>query len=113
MLRKVCLSLGFVVLIAAAGLAQTAQLCGLGSDPGGKIVVGAKIVMTDLATLGERSTVTNGSGLYAFTLMPASRYRMVVQASGFQTETQDGIVLTVAQSTELNIHLRVVKVEEQ
>src|SRR5260370_38487547 len=102
MLRKVCLSLGFVVLIAAAGLAQTAQLSGLVSDPGGKIVVGAKIVMTDLATLGERSTVTNGSGLYAFTLTPATRDRMVVQASCVHTVPQGCMDPTVSTSTQPN-----------
>src|SRR5258708_28954898 len=98
MVRKVYLLLMLAVLGTSFGLAQTAQVSGFVSDPGGQNLVGAKVTMTDLATQAELNAVTNGSGLYAFTLLPASHYRMVVQAAGFQTETRDDIVLTVAQS---------------
>jgi outer membrane receptor protein involved in Fe transport len=113
MVRKAYLLLTLAMLGTSFGLAQTAQVSGFVSDPGGQNVVGARVTMTDLATQAELNAVTNGSGIFAFTLLPASHYRMVVQAAGFQTETRDDIVLTVAQNTKLNFHLVVGEVRQQ
>jgi hypothetical protein len=112
MVRKVFLLLLLTLSGASFGLAQTAQVSGFVSDPSGQNVVGAKVTMTDQATQVELNAVTNGSGLYAFTL-PASHYRMVVRAVGFQTETNDDIVITVAQNTKINLQLRVGQVQQQ
>ncbi|HTF67702.1 MAG TPA: carboxypeptidase-like regulatory domain-containing protein, partial [Edaphobacter sp.] len=112
MVRKVFLLLLLTLLGASFGLAQTAQVSGFVSDPSGQNVVGAKVTMTDQATQVELNAVTNGSGLYAFTL-PASHYRMFVRAVGFQTETKDDIVITVAQNTKINFHLLVGQVQQQ
>ncbi|MCU1247892.1 MAG: hypothetical protein JWQ49_921 [Edaphobacter sp.] len=112
MVRKVFLLLLLTLSGASFGLAQTAQVSGFVSDPSGQNVVGAKVTMTDQATQVELNAVTNGSGLYAFTL-PASHYRMVVRAVGFQTETKDDIVITVAQNTKINLQLRVGQVQQQ
>jgi outer membrane receptor protein involved in Fe transport len=112
MIRRIFLCLSSLLLSATACLAQTAQLSGFVSDPSGKIVNGAKVTMTDTATSQERTALTNGSGLYAFTLLTPSRYRLVVQASGFKTETQEGIVLSVGQSTEVNVRLSLGEVSQ-
>jgi Carboxypeptidase regulatory-like domain/TonB dependent receptor/TonB-dependent Receptor Plug Domain len=112
MIRRILLCLSASMLSVTASLAQTAQLSGFVSDPAGKVVNGAKVTMTDTATSQQRTTLTNSSGLYAFALLVPSRYRMVVQASGFKTETQEGIVLSVGQSTEVNMQLMLGDVAE-
>ncbi|HTF71692.1 MAG TPA: carboxypeptidase-like regulatory domain-containing protein [Edaphobacter sp.] len=75
MVRKVYLLWMFIAFGTSFGFAQTAQVSGFISDPGGQNVVGAKVTMTDQATQVELNAITNSSGLYAFTL-PASRYRI-------------------------------------
>jgi hypothetical protein len=100
-LRKVFLLSVLTLLSTSFGLAQTAQVSGFVSDPSGQNVVGARVTMTDEAKQVELNAVRNGSGLYAFTL-PASHYQMVVRAAGFQTETKDDVVITVAQNTKIN-----------
>jgi hypothetical protein len=88
-------------------------LSGFVTDPSNKVVPSAAVVMTESATGAERTTVTNGSGLYALTVLPAGTYQLVVSAPGFRTETQKGIVLTVGQRTEINVHLLLGSVTEQ
>ncbi len=98
---------------ASSTFAQTAQLSGFVSDPGDKVVPSASVRVTESATGAERSTSTNGSGLYALTVLPAGRYTLMVTAPGFRTQTQDGIVLTVGQRTEINVHLQIGSVTQQ
>src|SRR5258707_2276790 len=99
MLRKVFLLFVLTLLGTSFGLAQTAQVSGFVSDPSGQNVVGARVTMTDKATQVELNAVTNGSGLYAFTL-PASHYQMGMRAAGVTTETTEYIVIPVALNTK-------------
>ena len=103
----------FLSLSATGTFAQTAQLSGFVTDPSNKVVPSATVMMTESATGAERTTVTNGSGLYALTVLPAGTYQLVVSAPGFRTETYKGIVLTVGQRTEINVHLLLGSVTEQ
>lgn len=71
------------------------------------------MTITDLSTQAQQSTHTNHSGIYAFPILPASRYRLVVQSAGFRTETRDGIVLKVAQSAAINFPLQIGEANDQ
>jgi outer membrane receptor protein involved in Fe transport len=113
MKRYLALVFGFLLCLAPSSFAQNAQLSGFVSDPSGKGIAGARVTMTDIATEAEQTTTTNNAGVYAFAILPASRYRLVVQSSGFRTEIQEGVVLTVAQSTEINVHMQVGQVQQQ
>ena len=114
MKRLLLLAVGCLLCIFPSQmLAQNAQLSGSVSDASERNVVGASVVITDLATEATQHTDTNRSGIYAFPVLPASRYRLTVQAPGFRTETQEGVMLTVAQRAQINVHLQVGEASEQ
>ena len=51
--------------------------------PLGASVAGAKINLTDAATGLQRSTTSNGAGLYQFLDVPPGNYRLDAAATGF------------------------------
>jgi hypothetical protein len=101
----------FVVLIllmaGCSVYAQDAQISGFVKDPSGSVVVNASLTTTNVDTGAERKSSTNESGLYSIPLLPPGKYNMVVQASGFQTQRREGIILEVAQSVRIDYSLEV------
>jgi hypothetical protein len=73
---------GLLLCLTPISFAQNAQLSGFVSDPSGKGIAGARVTMTDIATQAEQTSITNNAGVYAFAILPASRYRLVVKSSG-------------------------------
>jgi len=76
-------------------------------DPSGGIVVGAKVQATETGTNSKYETITNSDGLYAFPVLLPGQYELTVQAQGFQTYAQKGIVINanarVAQNVQLSV----------
>lgn len=84
-----------------------ATLSGVVSDASGGPVVGAKVVIKNLATGDTRELATNADGVYsAPNLLPGS-YDLTVTATGFQTLVQKGITLTVGAEQALNFGLKI------
>ena len=59
------------------------QIRGTVSDSSEALVPGARVTLTDMGTNISQKTTTNSHGLYVFTALPASNYRMLIEASGF------------------------------
>ena len=53
------------------------------------------------------TAVSDTSGQYRFTSLPPSNYSVTAQISGFQTETQTGLVVTLGQIAVVDFHLKV------
>src|SRR5690242_1336479 len=90
------------LLVFASGcLGQTAtgSITGTVVDQADARVVGARVTLTNIETNVPRSVVTNNLGYYSFQLLPATRYRLDVEAPGFKRFTQENITLNVAQAT--------------
>lgn len=81
------------------------QIRGTVSDSSGAIIQGAHVVLTDTGTNVSQKTISNDRGLYVFTALPASNYRMLIDAPGFGPVEKTGIALTVNQQTTLNVTL--------
>ena len=81
------------------------QIRGTVSDSSEALVPGARITLTDTGTNVSQRTTANNRGLYVFTALSASNYRMLIEASGFGTVEKSGIALTVNQQTTLNVTL--------
>jgi hypothetical protein len=91
---------------------DTGSITGQVSDPGGAVVVGATVTITDLGTNSVLKVKTGPNGLYAFPTLRASRYKIAVEAPGFketviaqvELHTQDAlsenVALTVGSSTD-------------
>src|SRR5205823_462814 len=55
----------------------------------------------------ERTVVTNESGNYVITQLPAQTYSIAISAPGFQSQTHEKFVLQVSQEARLDVTLAV------
>src|SRR5919205_24785 len=111
MYRSTRVALGFLFVmlfcVTPAAFAQggTGQLSGNVVDANGAVVPGAKVKLTSLITAQEREAVTNESGDFVFTLLPAGSYKLEITASGFRTVVVDEVKINVTQTTTLPVRL--------
>lgn len=107
--RRSLLALLLLILFAshfvAAQASYQAQLRGVVTDSSGAVVPNAKITITDVGTSIARSVTTNPTGTYALRELRPSNYMVTVEAAGFQTIEQKGVVLAVDQDATLNFTL--------
>jgi outer membrane receptor protein involved in Fe transport len=84
-----------------------ATLTGTVKDSTGGFIPNAQVVITDVATGVTRTVSADGAGLYtAPNLLPGS-YEIRVTATGFSTELQKGVTLTVGAQQVLDFTMRV------
>ncbi len=91
---------------------NTGYISGTVTDKSGAAVVGAEVVITNLAGSLTRSTVTNADGAYVLAALPAGTYNLVITAKGFQKFSAQKIVLNVAEKSRLDVQLTVGAVTE-
>lgn len=104
-----------LVLLASNGFAQqlTGTLSATVSDSAGAVVPNAKITMKNDASGDIRTTVSNGSGYFSITAVQPGSYSVSIEAPGFKTWNQTGIVFSQGDSRTLpNVKLEVGKVTE-
>ena len=103
--NRVLLLAALFALIAfpLPGQEVSAGITGKVSDPTGAAIAGAKVTVSDL----DRGTVwpaeTNGDGIYALPRIPIGRYELKIEAKGFRTAVQHGIVLEMNQRARLDV----------
>jgi len=106
-----------LLLVPALGLAQsqatTGVIEGTVSDPSGAPVAGATVVVKNTATNLERTLASDQDGRFRALLLPIGPYRVTVSSPGFATLVREGIVLTVGQSANLALTLKVSSVQEE
>src|SRR5713226_5038807 len=98
-----------VILFPAALRAQVSggTLSGTITDPSGRAVPRAQIVIKNVATGVERAVTTNTDGFYtAVNLLPGD-YEVTISAQGFNTEVKTGITMNVGaqQTFDLPLHV--------
>src|SRR5207237_4680356 len=107
----------FLALMLAGGTAwakaTTAQISGTVKDQSGAVLPGVEISVTQTATGGKRSTVSNETGNYALPSLPVGPYVLDASLPGFRSYVQTGIVLQVDASPVINIVLQVGQTSEQ
>ncbi len=103
-----CAVLLFLTLSSAAKLsAQTAgTISGHVADATGAVIPGANVVLKNLGTSAERSSVTTGSGDYTFTEVPVGAYSVTVSHGGFKASSSN-VQVQVQQSVRLDYSLQV------
>ena len=108
-----CLSaLHLLLLILCATISTSAQstdatISGVVVDPFGKVIPGAEIVAFNEATGVRYTNSTNGSGIYAVSILPPGQYRVQVSKGGFKTIIKPGVILNVQSAVVLNFTLPV------
>ena len=104
----------FALLFSSPCWAQAAvgEITGSVTDPTGAAVANATIVITNNATDLQRTTTTNGDGIYSAPALPPGRYSVKVNMSGFKSDVRNGIDLQVEQVQRLDFALQIGDVKE-
>src|SRR5260221_12098055 len=82
---------------AMAQAARTSTVVGTVEDPGGAIVVGAKVTLVNTETSIVSAGLTNAEGSYYIPFLPVGNYTLTVEAPGFKRFVQKGIDLGAAE----------------
>lgn len=90
-----------------------ATLTGSVTDPSGGVIPGATVLIHNNDTNSDvRTIVTDSSGNYTVTNLPAGNYTVTVKKEGFRTYTGQNVVLHVAEHRSLNEQLQPGEVTE-
>jgi hypothetical protein len=96
------------------GLAQITggSFTGVVSDASGAAVVDARVEARNLSTNTITATSTTEQGLYDFPLLPAGRYTLSVEKSGFQRGTTGELQLNSGTRPKIDFSLKVGEVSQ-
>ncbi len=109
-LSKRCVS-GLLLCSLICGVAALAQTGGEGAiegtvaDPTGAVIPNATVIATNKATNVSTTRTASSGGLYSTGPIIPGTYSIKVTAAGFQTYTQDNLVVDGLKTTGLNIAL--------
>lgn len=99
----------FIVLAAFAftALAQTnrATIVGTVTDTSGGVVQGATVTITKVDTNTTRTVTTGDDGTYEAPLLDIGNYKVTGSKQGYNTVTQDNVVLQTADRQRVDIQL--------
>jgi hypothetical protein len=91
----------------AQGVGTSAGVRGTVSDATGAVIANAAVQALDANRGQTYDTVTDASGQYLFAVVPPSNYTITAKISGFQTEAQTGLVLTIGRIAVVDFRLKV------
>ncbi len=88
------------------GQAVFGSIIGTVTDNTGAIVPNAKVTITDIGKEIKYETTTNESGNYQQTHLIVGKYRVRVEAQGFQAYVQENVDVNVDAATQVNATLQ-------
>ena len=106
MIRKASVLAGMFALLStlfASAYAQqaTGQITGVVTDPGGALIVGARITVTSQATKVVRQTTTNNEGFFQVLSLPIGEYQVTAEHPGFRKYVAESNALQINQTLRL------------
>src|SRR5688572_26477446 len=92
-----------VLALSTLTLGQTSRgtVSGTVTDPTGAVIAGADVTLTSAATKLNRTTKTNGEGLYRFEAVDPGSYSVKVNATGFGEVVSTGIEVQANQTSDV------------
>src|ERR1700738_75252 len=91
----------------------TGSVLGVVRDSSGAVVVGAKIVATNVQTNFKQETVSGSDGAFRILALPAGTYNLTATAAGFRTFTETGVEVKVNDQLHYDVTLNVGTLSEQ
>ena len=83
---------------------QLATVFGTVTDASGAVISGARVTLLNQGTGLKRDATTDLLGQYRIAGLPIGNYSARVEKEGFQTQVREGIALTSASDTMMNMH---------
>src|SRR5215467_2935392 len=95
-------------------IAQTVagRIVGTVHDSQGAVIPGAAVSAKNLETGAERSALSDESGGFNITGVPAGSYQVSAELTGFQKEVRSGVTLTVGGALRIDFTLTVGTIQE-
>jgi len=109
------LGAGLILVLASLPMAaqsNAGRILGTATDPSGAAVAGAKVTIIDTQRGTSRSLITDDAGAWVAPDLPASVYKIRVEAQGFRTVEQTGVVLEVAKDVRIDLTLQAGQISE-
>ena len=96
-----------LVASATASAQQTSgNITGRIVDAQGAAVPGVSVTARSSQTGFVRTDVSDGEGIYRLTALPVGAYDVTAELSGFATYSRKDVTVNVAQTTDLNLELK-------
>lgn len=95
------------VVPARAQVTTSGKIAGTVLDPSGHAIPGAVVTATDPSISMTRTVKASPSGNYIFPALQPGRYDVSASAKGFATAVYHGIVVNVAQTTDVTVKLSI------
>src|SRR5947209_213278 len=104
---RVC---AFVCLLICSfpSFAQTSfgRISGTVTDPGGAVLSGAPVVITNSETQASRTVNTNDSGFYSATNLPIGTYSVKIEQPGFRKQERSNVQVSADARLTLDFSLQ-------
>ena len=115
MLKQTLLFLSIAAAFAATLSAQTGvgQIQGTLNDAAGAVVPGATVILENAATNIRFQTTSSDVGFFVFPSLVPGEYTVTVTAGGFQTLSQEHVVVDALSVVGLNLALKIGAAAEQ
>src|SRR5271163_1176651 len=106
--RKAFFLLTLIFLFTSAAFCQltTADIVGTVTDATGAVVPNASVALLNLGTNEKRTTQSNTSGDYSFTLLPVGHYSITVKATGFEASITKDLPVEAGDRARADVHLQ-------
>ena len=113
-LKVLAVSCVFLLVGATTSNAQVTfgSVTGLVTDPGGAVIPGAEVELTNSDTRETRVTATGGTGRYTMPQLKPGTYELAVETPGFKRFVRLNIRLQGSQDAEINASLELGEVTE-
>jgi hypothetical protein len=96
----------FIFILAVTASAQNARFTGQVADAQGAVIPQAKIDILNLDTNAHSQATSDDSGVYSVPFLTAGHYRIIADAPGFETFTQE-VNLGMGEGLTFNIQMAV------
>ena len=106
------LTLAFALPRLNAQMGGTGSIQGTITDPSGAAVPTATVTATNVATNAKTVQQTTETGFYSIAALPAGQYTVNVTATGFQSVTQEKVLVDALATITVNLSLQVGSVGE-
>jgi hypothetical protein len=103
----VLLFLNVPVVLRLAAQTNTGEISGTVYDESGGVFPQVEVVVENQNTTAARTTHTDSAGRYSVALLPPGTYKVSAKLTGFQTEVQQGIGVSVGHEVVANLSLKV------
>lgn len=103
----VCFALLMIAGFAFAQVGGTGSIEGTVTDPSGGAVANASVTAISVATGIETARKTSEAGVFVLPLLPPGEYNVTIKANGFQTLTQEKVVVEALATVGMNAKLQI------